>query len=220
MKAREFEQKLQFFTRNTLEEINPANLAYYMKIEIKEAKQLLEDIMSSNIVVYDDDAIEDGKLIYKMPGVPRRDNPEEMKKYFFPEIIEQKGGVRRQAYFIGKKRSFFLVILFSMFIPFYGLYYFYSIWDEAHRHSKKVKFGGGTAILLSFIPFINLWIMYETAHNVVKLEEEDNFNDRTFSSVSIIFLMLTSIFIIPLFILLAKINDGMNRHWDYHILNS
>ena len=105
MKAKEFEQKLQFFTRNTLDEINPANLAYYMKIEIKEAKHLLENIMSSNIVVYDDDAIEEGKLIYKMPGVPRRDNPEEMKKYFFPERIEQKAGAsRRKAYFIGKKR--------------------------------------------------------------------------------------------------------------------
>ena len=218
MKYKEFEQKLMFFTRNTTEDINPHNLAYYMKIEIKDAKELLDRASSSSIVVYDDDAIERGELIYNMPRVPRRDNPKEMEKYFFPEKIEKSRFGGRKTYYIGKKRSFIVAIFLSWItMGFYGIYYFYSIWEEAHLHSKKVRFGGWAALFLSFIPIINIWLVYETAHNVIKLEEEDGFSRKTFSSTGIIVLMLTSIFIIPAIILMVKINSGMNRHWDYHL---
>ncbi|MBN2694953.1 DUF4234 domain-containing protein [bacterium] len=223
MKIDEFQQELLFFVRNTTEPIIAQNVAYYLKIKIEEAQTHLETLGNKNIVILDSD--DEGNLVFNMPNTPRKDNSKMAMAHFFPETTSSGPNFKKKSdsktYFIGKKRSL-IALIFLSFITFgiYSIVWYYSIWDEAKLHSEKVPFGGFVAILLAMIPFVNIWVYYQMANNIILMEEEDNFRTRTFSSRGeIVILILLSIFIIPALILLAKINEGMNRHWDYHILH-
>lgn len=217
MKLDEFQQNLLVFVRNTEEAITPQNVSYYLKTSIEESRKHLEELSFKNIILIDSD--DDGNIIFKMPNTPRRDNPKIISEHFFPEKIQQENGYKKgKTYFIGKKRSLILFFILSFFTGgIYTLYYLYSLLEEAKLHSPKAGFYEIPSFILLFVPVLNVWTM---ANNVYQMEKEDNFKFRTFSSqAEIILLLVLSVFVIPAFILLAKINLGTNRHWDYHLLD-
>ncbi len=217
MKLDEFQQNLLVFVRNTEEAITPQNVSYYLKISIEESRKQLEELSFKNIILIDSD--DDGNIVFKMPNTPRRDNPKIISEHFFPEKIQQENEYKKgKTYFIGRKRSLILFFIFSLFTGgIYTLYYLYSLLEEAKLHSPKANFYYIPSFIIMFVPVLNVWTM---ANNVYQMEKEDNFKTRTFSSqIEIVILIALSFLVIPAFILLAKTNSGMNRHWDYHLLH-
>ena len=77
----EFEKNLLFFVRNSEEKIVHTNIAYYLGLSTKEAKKHLEALADTGTLMLDSD--DDGNLFYYMPNVPRKNDEEALKSYFF-----------------------------------------------------------------------------------------------------------------------------------------
>ncbi len=81
MKLEEFEKKLLFFVRNSEEKIVESNVAYYLGISLSGAKNHLEELANSGVLMLDSD--DNGNLFYTMPNVYRKHDEEALKQYFF-----------------------------------------------------------------------------------------------------------------------------------------
>jgi biotin operon repressor len=81
VKIDEFEKNLLFFIRNSEEKIVHTNIAYYLGISTKEAQTHLEALAETGTLMLDSD--DDGNLFYEMPNVPRKNDEETLKSYFF-----------------------------------------------------------------------------------------------------------------------------------------
>jgi len=88
MRVEEFEKELMYFARNSEEKIISTNVSYYLSITSSEAKEHLQALADRAILILDSD--DDGNLYYTMPNVPRRNNPEALKSYFFPQGLNVK----------------------------------------------------------------------------------------------------------------------------------
>lgn len=104
MKIDEFQPKLLFFVRNTIEPITAQNVAYYLKIRIEDAQTHLETLANKNILALTSD--ENGNIFYEMPNTPRTNNTEMAMAYFFPEIVENSPIVeKKESNFTQRKRE-------------------------------------------------------------------------------------------------------------------